>query len=123
MRSGGNVLVEALAINGVDTVFCVPGESYLDVLDAFYDRRDRIHVVTCRQEGGATFMAEAHGKLSGRPGIAFVTRGPGATNASIGVQTRRRCCSSSARSSAMRLAARPFKRSTSARCSRRLQRP
>jgi len=87
MRSGGNVLVDALAINGVDTVFCVPGESYLDVLDAFYDRRDRIRVVTCRQEGSATFMAEAHGKLSGRPGIAFVTRGPGATNASIGVHT------------------------------------
>src|SRR5580693_9332258 len=87
MRSGGNVLVEALAINGVDTVFCVPGESYLDVLDAFYDRRDRMHVVTCRQEGGATFMAEAHGKLTGRPGVAFVTRGPGATNASIGVHT------------------------------------
>src|ERR1700712_3561380 len=86
-RSGGNVLVEALAINGTDTVFCVPGESYLDVLDAFYDRTERIRVVTCRQEGGATFMAEAHGKLTGRPGVAFVTRGPGATNASIGVHT------------------------------------
>ena len=87
MRSGGNVLVEALAINGVDTVFCVPGESYLDVLDALYERRERMRVITCRQEGGATFMAEAHAKLSGRPGIAFVTRGPGATNASIGVHT------------------------------------
>jgi acetolactate synthase-1/2/3 large subunit len=86
-RTGGNVLVEALAINGVDTVFCVPGESYLDALDAFYDRADRIRVITCRQEGGATFMAEADGKLTGRPGVAFVTRGPGATNASIGVQT------------------------------------
>ena len=87
MRSGGNVLVDALAINGTDTVFCVPGESYLDALDAFYDHRDRIRVITCRQEGGATFMAEAYGKLSGRPGVAFVTRGPGATNASIGVHT------------------------------------
>jgi acetolactate synthase-1/2/3 large subunit len=87
MRSGGNVLVDALAINGTDTVFCVPGESYLDALDAFYDHRDRIRVITCRQEGGATFMAEAHGKLTGRPGVAFVTRGPGATNASIGVHT------------------------------------
>lgn len=81
------MLVDALAINGVDTVFCVPGESYLDALDAFYERRERLRVVTCRQEGGATFMAEAHGKLTGRPGVAFVTRGPGATNASIGVHT------------------------------------
>src|ERR1700722_17746694 len=87
MRSGGRVLVDALAINGTDTIFCVPGESYLAVLDALYDRRDDIRVVTCRQEGGATFMAEAHGKLTGRPGVAFVTRGPGATNASIGVHT------------------------------------
>jgi acetolactate synthase I/II/III large subunit len=87
MRTGGNVLVEALAINGTDTIFCVPGESYLDALDALYERSDRIRVITCRQEGGATFMAEAHGKLTGRPGVAFVTRGPGATNASIGVHT------------------------------------
>lgn len=86
VRSGGNVLVDALAINGTDTIFCVPGESYLDALDALYDHRD-IRVITCRQEGGAAFMAEAHGKLTGRPGIAFVTRGPGAANASIGVQT------------------------------------
>jgi acetolactate synthase-1/2/3 large subunit len=86
-RSGGRVLVDALAINGTDTIFCVPGESYLAVLDALYDRRDDIRVVTCRQEGGATFMAEAHGKLTGRPGISFVTRGPGATNAAIGVHT------------------------------------
>src|SRR5471032_3257653 len=86
MRSGGNVLVEALPINGTDTIFCVPGESYLDALDALYDHRE-IRVITCRQEGGATFMAEAHGKLTGRPGVAFVTRGPGATNASIGVHT------------------------------------
>jgi acetolactate synthase-1/2/3 large subunit len=87
MRSGGNVLVDALVINGADTIFCVPGESYLDALDAFYDHGDRMRVITCRQEGGAAFMAEAHGKLTGRPGIAFVTRGPGATNAAIGVHT------------------------------------
>ena len=86
-RPGGRVLVDALAINGTDTIFCVPGESFLAVLDALYDRRDDIRVITCRQEGGATFMAEAHGKLTGRPGVAFVTRGPGATNASIGVHT------------------------------------
>lgn len=87
MRSGGNVLVEALAINGIDTVFCVPGESYLDVLDALHARADRIRTITCRQEGGTSFMAEADGKLTGRPGVAFVTRGPGAANAAIGVQT------------------------------------
>jgi acetolactate synthase I/II/III large subunit len=87
MRSGGNVLVDALAVNGADTIFCVPGESYLDALDAFYNHGDRMRVITCRQEGGAAFMAEAHGKLTGRPGIAFVTRGPGATNAAIGVHT------------------------------------
>jgi acetolactate synthase I/II/III large subunit len=87
MRSGGNVLVEALAINGTETIFCVPGESYLDVLDAFCNHRNDIRVITCRHEGGAAFMAEAHGKLTGRPGVAFVTRGPGATNASIGVHT------------------------------------
>ncbi|HEV8020111.1 MAG TPA: thiamine pyrophosphate-binding protein [Candidatus Lustribacter sp.] len=86
-RPGGRVLVDALALNGTDTIFCVPGESYLAVLDALYDRRDDIRVITCRQEGGATFMAEAYGKLTGRPGVAFVTRGPGATNASIGVHT------------------------------------
>ena len=72
---------------GVPTCFGVPGESYLAVLDGFHEYRDRIRFVACRQEGGAAFMAEAQGKLSGRPGICFVTRGPGATNASIGVHT------------------------------------
>jgi acetolactate synthase-1/2/3 large subunit len=87
MRSAGHALVEALIAQGVDTVFGVPGESYLAVLDGFHEHRERIRFIACRQEGGAAFMAEAQGKLSGRPGICFVTRGPGATNASIGVHT------------------------------------
>jgi acetolactate synthase-1/2/3 large subunit len=87
-RTGGQLLVDALRVHGVDTVFCVPGESYLAALDAFYDHRD-IRLIVCRQEGGAANMAEAYGKLTGRPGICFVTRGPGATNASIGVHTGR----------------------------------
>jgi acetolactate synthase-1/2/3 large subunit len=86
-RLAGHVLVEALIAQGIDTAFGVPGESYLAVLDGFHEHRDRIRFVACRQEGGAAFMAEAQGKLSGRPGICFVTRGPGATNASIGVHT------------------------------------
>jgi acetolactate synthase-1/2/3 large subunit len=86
-RTGGQILVDALRIHGVERVFCVPGESYLAVLDAFHDARDAIDVTVCRQEGGASYMAEAYGKLTGRPGICFVTRGPGATNASIGVHT------------------------------------
>ena len=86
-RLAGHALVEALVAQGVSTAFGVPGESYLAVLDGFHQHRDRIRFVACRQEGGAAFMAEAQGKLSGRPGICFVTRGPGATNASIGVHT------------------------------------
>jgi acetolactate synthase-1/2/3 large subunit len=85
-RSGGQLLVDALKVHGTDTVFCVPGESYLAALDAFHDHRD-IRLIVCRQEGGAANMAEAYGKLTGRPGICFVTRGPGATNASIGIHT------------------------------------
>ncbi|MDA5193182.1 thiamine pyrophosphate-binding protein [Govanella unica] len=88
-RSGGQILVSAILDQDVATVFCVPGESYLPVLDALYDVQDRIRVITCRQEGGAAVMAEAHGKLTGRPGVCFVTRGPGATNAAIGVHTAR----------------------------------
>jgi acetolactate synthase-1/2/3 large subunit len=84
-RTGGQILVDALQIHGVETVFGVPGESYLDVLDALHD--SQIRFVINRQEGGASFMAEAYGKLTGKPGICFVTRGPGATNASIGVHT------------------------------------
>lgn len=84
-RSGGEILVRGLEIHGVDRVFGVPGESYLAALDALYGARNRIEFVVCRQEGGAAYMAEAYGKLTGRPGVCFVTRGPGATNASIGV--------------------------------------
>jgi acetolactate synthase-1/2/3 large subunit len=86
-RLAGHALVEALVAQGIGTVFGVPGESYLAVLDGFFQHRDRIRFVACRHEGGAAFMAEAQGKLSGWPGICFVTRGPGAANASIGVHT------------------------------------
>ncbi len=84
---GGHLLVECLVAQGVTHVFGVPGESYLAALDGFHLHADRIRFVVNRQEGGAAFMAEAHGKLTGRPGVCFVTRGPGATNASIGVHT------------------------------------
>ena len=86
-RTGGQILVDALKIHGVDMAFCVPGESYLAVLDALYDARDDIRLITCRHESGASYMAEAYGKLTGRPGICFVTRAPGACNASIGAHT------------------------------------
>ena len=86
-RPAGHALVEALIAQGVHTAFGVPGESYLAVLDGFFQHREQIRFIACRQEGGAAFMAEAQGKLSGRPGICFVTRGPGATNASIGIHT------------------------------------
>ena len=89
LRTGGQILADALLTHGVDTIFCVPGESYIATLDALYDLRDRIRVIACRQEGGAAYMAEAYGKLTGRPGICFVTRGPGATNASVGIHTAR----------------------------------
>ena len=84
--NGGQILVAALRSHGVDRVYCVPGESYLPVLDALYDTPD-IAVVSARHEGAAANMAEADGKLTGKPGICFVTRGPGATHASIGVHT------------------------------------
>jgi acetolactate synthase-1/2/3 large subunit len=83
----GHLLVECLVAQGVTHAFGVPGESYLAVLDGFHAYRDQIRFIINRQEGGAAFMAEAHGKLTGRPGVCFVTRGPGATNASIGVHT------------------------------------
>jgi acetolactate synthase I/II/III large subunit len=83
----GHLIVECLVRQGVTHAFGVPGESYLAVLDGFHAYREQIQFIVNRQEGGAAFMAEAHGKLSGRPGICFVTRGPGATNASIGVHT------------------------------------
>jgi acetolactate synthase-1/2/3 large subunit len=84
-RSGGELVVASLVAQGVERLFGVPGESFLPVLDALVDARDRIAFVACRQEGGAAFMAEAAGKLEGRPGVAIVTRGPGASNAAIGV--------------------------------------
>ena len=83
----GHLLVDCLIAQGVTHAFGVPGESYLAVLDGFHAHADRIQFVTCRQEGGAAFMADAQGRLTGRPGVCFVTRGPGATNASIGVHT------------------------------------
>ncbi|PWB60038.1 MAG: thiamine pyrophosphate-binding protein [Bradyrhizobiaceae bacterium] len=86
-RSGGEVLVDQLVAQGVRHAFCVPGESYLAALDAFHDRD--VAVTVCRQEGGAVMMAEAVGKLTGRPGVAFVTRGPGATNGSPGLHIAR----------------------------------
>ena len=87
MRTAAEVLVDQLRIHGVRHVFCVPGESYLAVLDAFHD--SDLAVTVCRQEGGAAMMAEAVGKVTGRPGVCFVTRGPGATNASPGIHIAR----------------------------------
>jgi acetolactate synthase-1/2/3 large subunit len=84
-QPAGHLIVECLVEQGVELAFGVPGESFLAVLDGFHAYGERIRFIVNRQEGGAAFMAEAHGKLSGRPGICFVTRGPGATNASIGV--------------------------------------
>ena len=87
MRTGGELIVDALEANGVERVFCVPGESYLAVLDALHD--SPIRTIVCRQEGGAAMMADCEGRLTGKPGICFVTRGPGATNASAGVHIAR----------------------------------
>jgi acetolactate synthase-1/2/3 large subunit len=86
-RIAGHALVEALVAQGVGTAFGVPGESFLAVLDGFHRHAERIRFVACRQEGGAAFMADAQGKLSGRPGVCFVTRGPGAANAAVGLHT------------------------------------
>ncbi len=87
LRTGAEVLIDQLVVHGVRHVFCVPGESYLAALDAMHDRP--VAVTVCRQEGGAAMMAEAAGKLTGRPGICFVTRGPGATNAAAGLHIAR----------------------------------
>ncbi|MEX2617737.1 MAG: thiamine pyrophosphate-binding protein [Alphaproteobacteria bacterium] len=87
LRSGGQVLVDQLQIHGVDTAFCVPGESYLAVIDAMHDASNEIRFITCRHEGGAANMAEAYAKMTGKPGILMVTRGPGACHASAGVHT------------------------------------
>lgn len=87
LRSGGRILVDALVGHGVELAFGVPGESYLATLDALYERRESIRFVICRHEGGAANMAEAYAKLTGRPGVCFVTRGPGACHAAIGLHT------------------------------------
>lgn len=86
-RTGAQLLVETLLAQDIDMGFGVPGESYLAVLDALYDVSNSFKFINCRNEGGAAFMAEAYGKLTGKPGICFVTRGPGVTNASIGIHT------------------------------------
>lgn len=86
-RNGGQILMQQLRLQGARRLFMVAGESYLPCIDAFNEHTDQIQAISCRQESGAAFMAEAYGKLSGEPGICFVTRGPGATNASIGVHT------------------------------------
>ena len=86
-KRAANLLVECLINQGVDKIYGVPGESYLSVLDALYDFNDKINFISTRHESAASFMAEAYGKLTGEVGICFVTRGPGATNASIGVHT------------------------------------
>ncbi|MEO9189758.1 MAG: thiamine pyrophosphate-binding protein, partial [Acetobacteraceae bacterium] len=86
-RTGGRILADALVAQGIDHVFSVPGESFLGVLDGLYGVREKLKLVTCRFEAGAVNMAEAYGKLRGRPAAAFVTRGPGACHGSIGVHT------------------------------------
>ena len=86
-RTGGQILVDQLLIHGSTIGFCVPGESYLAVLDALHDVGDRFRLINARHEAGAAHMAEAYGKLSGQPGICLVTRGPGATHAAVGVHT------------------------------------
>ncbi|WP_439362025.1 thiamine pyrophosphate-binding protein [Bradyrhizobium sp. DASA03007] len=86
-RSGGEILIDTLRIHGVDTVFCLPGESFLAAIDALAGASDAIRTVVARHEAGAAHMAEAYGKLTGQPGICFVTRGPGASHAAIGVHT------------------------------------
>ena len=87
LRSGGEILVANLLAQGATHAFGVPGESYLAVLDALHDVEARLRFVICRHEGGAAYMGEAFGKLTGTPGIVFVTRGPGASNAAIGIHT------------------------------------
>src|SRR6476660_3326466 len=84
-RTGGRALADALVAQGIDHVFAVPGESFLDVLEGLYEVRQKLQLVTCRFEAGAVHMAEAFGKLKGRPAAAMVTRGPGACHGAIGV--------------------------------------
>lgn len=87
LRSGGRILADALVGHGVDRAYCIPGESYLELMDGLYEHRSHFQLIPCRHEAGASFMAEAYGKLTGTPGVCIVTRGPGACNASIGVHT------------------------------------
>ena len=87
LRHGSEILADALNLNGAELIYHVPGESFLNALDALSLRHPHIRQITCRYEGGVAIMAEAHGKLTGQPGIAFVTRSPGATNAMGGVHT------------------------------------
>jgi len=89
LRSGGKLLADQLVLHGCQLAFCVPGESYLPLLDGLYDHRDRLRVVTCRHEAAAANAAEAAGKLTGRPGVCMVTRGPGAAHAAVGIHTAR----------------------------------
>ena len=86
-RTGGQVLVDTLIAQGSDLAFCVPGESYLAALDAMHDVQDKFRMIVCRHEASATNMAEASGKLTGKPGICFVTRGPGSSHSAIGIHT------------------------------------
>jgi acetolactate synthase-1/2/3 large subunit len=89
MRTGGQVLADGLVAHGSELAFCVPGESYLALLDGLYEHRDAFRIVNCRHEGAAANAADAYGKLTGRPGLCFVTRGPGATHAAAGIHTAR----------------------------------
>jgi acetolactate synthase-1/2/3 large subunit len=87
VRSGGQLLADQLALQGTELAFCVPGESYLALLDGLYTHRERLRVITCRHEAAAANAADAYAKLTGRPGVCMVTRGPGATHASTGIHT------------------------------------
>src|ERR1700694_5711318 len=122
-RHGGRILADALVAQGVKMAFGVPGESYLPLLDGLLDVRDKLSFVMCRQEGGASYMAEAYGKLTGEPGVLLVTRGPGATNGAIGThtgfRTRRRWWCSSARCPTSSPSARPFRKSITGACTAR----
>ncbi len=89
VRSGGRLLADQLELHGCELIFCVPGESYLALLDGLYDHRDHLRVITCRHETAAANAAEACGKLTGRPGVCMVTRGPGAMQAAVGLHTAR----------------------------------
>src|SRR3954447_9034894 len=87
MRTGGQLLADGLVAHGSELAFCVPGESYLALLDGLYEHRDAFRIVNCRHEAAAANAADAYGKLTGRPGVCMVTRGPGATHAATGVHT------------------------------------